>query len=107
MTSRSWAIVTFVALLVVLAVAAVLLVPWHRPPAPRADQLAALRELPSDRVAQARALKGELRWIGYPSMALGLIFALLLGLTPLGARIVGAVPGPWLVKAVAGGLLVL
>jgi STE24 endopeptidase len=107
MTSRGWAIVSFVALLVLLVVAAALLVPWHRPPAPRADQLAALRELPSERVAQARTLKGELRWIGYPSMALGLIFALILGLTPLGARIVGAVPGPWLVKAVAGGLLVL
>jgi STE24 endopeptidase len=40
-------------------------------------------------------------------MALGLIFALLLGLTPLGARIVNAVPGPWIVKAVGGGLLVL
>jgi STE24 endopeptidase len=88
-------------------VAAVLLVPWHRPPAPRADQLAALGELPPQRVAQAKALKGELRWIGYPSMALGLIFALLLGLTPWGARIVGAVPGPWILKAVAGGLLVL
>ncbi len=27
------------------------LVPWHRPPAPRADQLAALRTLPADQVA--------------------------------------------------------
>jgi len=107
MGSRGWALVTFVVLLIALAVAAALLVPWHRPPAPRADQLAALGELPSQRVAQAKALKGELRWIGYPSMALGLIFALLLGLTPLGARIVNAVPGPWIVKAVGGGLLVL
>jgi STE24 endopeptidase len=107
MGSRGWALLTFAVLLLALAVAAAVLVPWHRPPAPRADQLAALGELPPDRVAQAKALKGELRWIGYPSMALGLIFALLLGLTPLGARIVNAVPGPWIVKAVAGGLLVL
>lgn len=107
MGSRGWALLTFVVLVIALAVAAAVLVPWHRPPAPRADQLAALGELPPERVAQAKALKGELRWIGYPSMALGLIFALLLGLTPLGAKIVGAVPGPWIVKAVAGGLLVL
>jgi STE24 endopeptidase len=107
MSSRGWALLTFAVLLAGLVVAAALLVPWHRPPAPRADQLAALRELPAQRVAQAKALKGELRWIGYPSMAIGFVFALLLGLTPLGARIVGAVPGPWIIKAVVGGLLVL
>ncbi|WP_162908235.1 M48 family metallopeptidase, partial [Allorhizocola rhizosphaerae] len=52
-------------------------------------------------------LRGELRWVAYPSMILGLIFALLLGLTPLGAKLVALVPGPWLAKVLGGGLLVL
>jgi STE24 endopeptidase len=107
MTSRGWALLTLILLLIAVVVAAALLVPWHRPPAPRADQLAALGELPADRVAKARALRGELRLISYPSMVLGLLVALALGLTPLGARLVALVPGPWLVRVLGGGLLVL
>lgn len=106
-TVRGWAILTLIVLVAGLIVTTALLVPWQRPPAPRADQLAALSELPADRVAQARELRGELRWIRYPSMILGLLFALLLGLTPLGAKLVELVPGPWLAKVVGGGLLVL
>ncbi|WP_203912562.1 M48 family metallopeptidase [Rhizocola hellebori] len=106
MTVRGWAYLTLIVLVAGLVVAALLLVPWHRPPAPRSDQLAALAELPQDRVAQARELRGETRWISYPSMILGLLFALLLGLTPLGAKLVNLVPGPWLAKAIGGGLLV-
>lgn len=107
MTVRGWAWVTLIVALIGLAVAVALLVPWHRPPAPRADQLAALSQLPADRVAQARELRGELRLISYPGMVVSLVVALLLGMTPLGARLVGAVPGPWLVRVLGGGLLVL
>ncbi len=106
MTVRGWAFLTLIVLVAGLAVAAALLVPWQRPPAPRPDQLAALGELPQDRVARARELGGELRWIRYPSMVVGLVFALVLGFTPLGARIVNLVPGPWLAKVIGGGLLV-
>ncbi|MEU8192136.1 M48 family peptidase, partial [Micromonospora carbonacea] len=44
MTPRGWAVLTLAGLTVALVVAVALLVPWHRPPAPRADQLAALRD---------------------------------------------------------------
>jgi STE24 endopeptidase len=107
MTVRGWAWVTLIVLLAGLAVAAALLVPWHRPPAPRSDQLAALAELPADKVARARHYRAELRLIAYPSMILGIVAALILGLTPLGAKLVDVVPGPWWAKAVGGGLLVL
>lgn len=107
MTVRGWAWLSLIAVLAVAVAVAFIVVPWSRPPAPRADQLAALAELPADRVAQGRALRGELRWVGYPSMLIGLVFALLLGLTPLGARLVALVPGPWLAKVLGGGLLVL
>ncbi|MBV1852538.1 M48 family metallopeptidase [Catellatospora tritici] len=107
MNSRGWAWVAFGVLGIALIVVAAVLVPWHRPPAPRADQLDALSLLPADRVARARALRGETRLISYPSMVVGLVVALLLGLTPLGAKLVGLVPGPWLAKVLGGGFLVL
>jgi STE24 endopeptidase len=107
MNPRNWALVVLVALLAAVAIAAALLVPWHRPPAPRSDQLAALAELPADKVERARAYRRALRLVAYPNMGLGLIVALILGFTPLGARLVGVVPGPWWAKAVGGGLLIV
>ena len=111
MTPRGWAVVAFGVLSVGLAVALVTLVPWHRPPAPRADQLAALRSLPAEQVAAGRAFRSALRPTGYASLALSLLVALLLGLTPLGARLVEAVARPvgggWVAQAVLGGLAVV
>ena len=99
------------AVLVGLAVFAAVAIPWHRPPAPRADQLAALRELSGDQVARARAFHSALRPGSYGAMAIGLAGALLLGLTPLGARIVSLVGRPfggnWVAEAVLGGLVVV
>ncbi|MFS8478486.1 MAG: M48 family metallopeptidase [Micromonosporaceae bacterium] len=111
MTPRAWAAVALGVLVVALVVAAALLVPWARPPAPRADQLAALRDLPGDRVARGRALHAELRPVSYGSLALGLLVALVLGLTPLGAALVTAAGRPfgdhWIARAVLGGLAVV
>src|SRR3954470_21477375 len=88
MTPRLWATITLVVLLVAPAAVALLRVPWTAPPAPRADQLAALDTLPKDAVATGRAFHDELRPGTYLSLALGLIVALALGLTPVGAWIV-------------------
>jgi STE24 endopeptidase len=107
MSVRGWALLTFVVLVAGLIVATALLVPWQRPPAPRSDQLAALAQLPAERVERARQLRDELRWIRYPGMILSLLFVLLIGLTPLGAKLAGLVGGPWPVRAVLGGLLVV
>ena len=85
MTPRGWALLTLAGLPVALVVAAALLIPWHRPPAPRADQLAALRDLPAEQVARGREFRAALRPGGYAALAVGLLVALLLGLTPLGA----------------------
>src|SRR5688500_8181258 len=98
MTTRQWAWITLGVLLVAAVVLVAVAVPWRQPAAPRADQLAALADLPADEVGRSRVFRGELRLISYPGMVVGLIFALLLGLTPLAAKIVNAVPGPWLVR---------
>jgi STE24 endopeptidase len=96
---------------VALLVLAATIVPWSRPPAPRADQLAALGQLPADQVARARAFHADLRPGSYGALLLGLLGALVLGLTPLGARLVSLVSRPfgehWIAQAVLGGLAVV
>ena len=110
MSVRGWAALTFAVLVVGLAVAAVVAVPWRRPPS-RADQLAALAELPPEQVRRGRALRAALRPPGYGSMLLGLAVAAGLGFTSAGARLVewAARPfgGHWLAAAVLGGLAVV
>ncbi|GAA4162526.1 hypothetical protein GCM10022251_43750 [Phytohabitans flavus] len=111
MTPRLWAAVALGGLVVALLVAAVLLVPWHRPPAPRADQLDALRDLPQEQVRKGREFHSALRPGSYGAMLLGLAVTLALGLTPLGSRLVELVGRPfgdnWVARAVLGGLAVV
>ena len=111
MGSRGWAAVTLGALVVALIVVAAVRVPWSAPPAPRADQLAALRDLPADAVARGRAFHAALRPGSYGALALGLLVALILGLTPLGARLVSLVGRPfggnWIAEAVLGGFVLV
>ncbi|SDT64459.1 M48 family metallopeptidase [Actinoplanes derwentensis] len=111
MTPRLWAIGTFAVLLVALIAVAFATVPRHRAPAPRADQLAALDQLPAEKVARGRAFHAELRPGSYTGMVLGLLVALALGLTPLGARLVELAGKPfgdhWLARAVLGGLVIV
>ncbi|MEU7754089.1 M48 family metallopeptidase [Micromonospora sp. NPDC049101] len=111
MTPRGWALLTLAGLTVALVVIAALFIPWHRPPAPRADQLAALRDLPAEQVARGREFRAALRPGGYAALAVGLLVALALGLTPLGSRLVELVGRPfgghWAAQAVLGGLAVV
>ncbi len=111
MTPRLWAVLVLGALVVALLVVAATIVPWSRPPAPRADQLAALGQLPADQVTRARAFHADLRPGSYGALLVGLLGALVLGLTPLGARLVSLVSRPfgehWIAQAVLGGLAVV
>jgi STE24 endopeptidase len=111
MTPRNWAVVALAVLVVLLAVVAAVAIPWHRPPAPRADQVDALGGLPAEQVARARAFRSELRRGSYASMLIGLGCALVLGLTPLGAWLVTAAGRPfggsWVAQALLGGFAVV
>ncbi|MFI5925171.1 M48 family metallopeptidase [Micromonospora sp. NPDC051543] len=111
MSPRGWALLTLAGLTVALLVTVAVFVPWHRPPAPRADQLAALRDLPADQVARGREFRAALRPGSYAALAVGLLIAVALGLTPLGSRLVELVGRPfgghWIAQAVLGGLAVV
>jgi len=110
MTVRGWAVLVLAVLVIALVVVALLRVPWSLPPSPRADQLAALRDLPADAVARGKEFHRALRPGSYGALVLGLIIALVLGLTPLGARIVELVGRPfggnWVAEAVLGGFTI-
>jgi STE24 endopeptidase len=111
MSPRGWATLTLVLLAVAVAALAARLVPWSATAPPRGEQLAALHALPAEQVERGRSFHASLRPPVYAGLAVGLLVSLLLGLTPLGARLVGwagrLVGGRWLGEALAGGLLVL
>jgi STE24 endopeptidase len=111
MTSRMWAALTLAVLVAALVVVAAIRVPWTAPPAPRADQLDALRQMPAEAVARGRAFHAALRPASYSSMAIGLVLAFGLGLTPLGARLIALVGRPfgghWLAEAIIGGAVIV
>jgi STE24 endopeptidase len=111
MTPRLLATITLAVLLVAAVAVALLRVPLTTPAAPRADQLAALQTLPTDAVARGRAFHSALRPSMYGSIAIGLVAALILGLTPFGAWLVEQVGRPfnghWLARGLLGGLVVV
>jgi STE24 endopeptidase len=107
MSSKGWAVCVLALLLLVLGVLTATLVPWRESPAPRADQLAALKSLPPAQVARGVRFHRDLRPAGYGSMLVSLVVALVLGLTPLGARIVGAMGSSWIAQALGGGLVIV
>jgi Zn-dependent protease with chaperone function len=110
-TSNGWAVVALMALAIGLVGAVVVLVPWRVPRPSSAARAAALRDVPPEVVTRGRALHAALRPGSYGSLVTGLAVALLLGLTPAGARVVAWAGQPfgghWLAEAVVGGLAVL
>lgn len=93
-------LVAFLALGAVLVALLALTTPWQHG-TPRADPP---RDFTAAELARENAFHNAVRPPAYASLALGLAVAAVLGLTTAGARIVGAVPGPWPVKAALGGL---
>jgi STE24 endopeptidase len=91
--TRLPAAVTLVVLLVALAVALAVVVPWT--PLPGADLMAdAARDFTPEEISREVAFHDAVRPPAYASLVLGLVVALGLGLTPLGARLVVAVARP-------------
>jgi STE24 endopeptidase len=91
----------------VLVVLAAWLVPWSWVPGGH------LVDVPSDEVFSAAQLRRSetyaamQRHLGWASLAVSLVVALALGLTPVGARIARRVRGPWWVRALVTTLVIL
>ena len=109
---RHPATIALLVLLALLLLATVFLVPWGDPSMPSAAaQSAVVHDLPSGMVAKGREFAAAIRPGSYIALGLGLVVALLLGLTPWGARLVAVCGRPfgghWLAEAVLGGLAVV
>jgi STE24 endopeptidase len=112
MTPRTWAVVALIGLSVALLGLVAYTVPWAHPATPtRAAQLAAVADLPADKVALGKRFAAALRPGSYAGLLLGLVVTLVLGLTPLGARLIAYAGRPfgghWLAEALLGGLAIV
>lgn len=93
-------------LLATTLVVAALTVPWDVLPGghPHVD---VARDFTAAQVARERAYHLALRPPAYTSLFVSVLVAAVLGLTPLGARLVGRLPGPWWVRVPSGTAAVL
>lgn len=90
---RGAAAVTAAVLFVLLIAVIVVTTPWHPVPGPRSAPDPAL-DFDPGQIARSRAFNAALNPPAYAGLAAGLLAALVLGLTPLGARLLGAVIRP-------------
>src|SRR4028118_258331 len=104
MSSRATLIAVFVALVVALLVAVALGTPWRPLPGPLSEADPS-RNFTAAEIAREDAFHAAVRPPAYLSMVLALVLSLLLGLTPLGARLVGLLPGPWPLRVLLGGIV--
>lgn len=65
-------------------------------------QVDVARDFTGQQVAREEAFHAALRPWAFGSLGLGLVVAGVLGLTPLGGRLVGAMPGHWTVRTALG-----
>jgi STE24 endopeptidase len=80
----------------VLAVGALVLVPWRPLPLPGLDRtpVDASRDFTGAQIAREEAYHAAVRLPAYAALLVGLLLAAVLGFTPLGARLVSVVAGP-------------
>lgn len=93
-------------LLAALLVVAALTVPWDVLPGghPHVD---VARDFTAAQVAREQAYHSALRPPAYASLVVSVLVAAVLGLSSLGARLVGRLPGPWWVRVPFGTAAVL
>lgn len=100
-TPRTAGLPALLALLVLLllggALAATITVttPWHPLPSSGPATVSAATDFTHDEIVRARGFYSALRPLSYGSLAVGLLVLLLLGLTPLGGRLVARVARPY------------
>ena len=98
MTERRWALGTLLVAGIAFVVVAALFIPWHPvpggtpPPAPAHDVFT------PGQIARADAYTDPARHLGWASLAVSLLVALVLGFTSLGPRLVGLLRGWWWVR---------
>ena len=111
MSSRDWAGIVLGVLVAAFGALIAGTVPRRVGPPTRADQLAALDELPADQVARGRAFAAARRPPSYASIVVSVGLLLALGLTTAGSHVVTAAGsiagGGWYADGILGGLALI
>ncbi len=108
--ARRPAVITLAAALVVFVVLAAVLVPWDWVPGGHLHPVRATDWFTAREIARAERYSTARRWLGWSSYFLSLLIAVVLGLTPLGARLIRRLTGRlrwWLAVPVAALVLLL
>jgi STE24 endopeptidase len=104
-SERRWALVTFLVAAVAFVLVAAWRIPWHPVPGGTPSAVPQSEVFTPTQIAQANAYTDPARHLAWAALAVSLFVALVLGLTPLGARLAGHLRGWWwlrVLQAVAG-----
>jgi STE24 endopeptidase len=99
-TERRWALATFLVATVGFVVVAALFIPWHPVPGGMPAPVRESDVFTQGEIARANAYSDPARRLGWASLAVSLVVTLVLGLTPLGRRLVGLLSGWWWLRVI-------
>jgi STE24 endopeptidase len=104
-SERRWALVTLVVAAAGFVVIAAWRIPWHPVPGGTPPAVAAHEVFTPAQIARANAYSDPARHLAWASLAVSLVVTLVLGLTPLGARLVAHLRGWWWVRVLLAVLM--
>ena len=105
MTERRWALATFLVATAAFVAVAAWRIPWHPVPGGTPAPAAADTVFTPAQVARANAYTDPARHLAWASLAVSLVVTLVLGFTPLGARLVARLRGWWWVRVLLAVLM--
>ena len=104
-SERRWALATFLVATAGFVVVAAWRIPWHPVPGGTPPPVPAESVFTPAQIARANAYTDPARHLAWASLAVSLLVTLVLGFTPLGARLVGRLRGWWWVRVLLAVLL--
>jgi STE24 endopeptidase len=104
-TERHWAWATFLSATAAFVVVAAWRIPWHPVPGGTPPPAAADAVFTQTQIARANAYTDPARHLAWASLAVSMVVTLVLGFTPLGARLVGRLRGWWWVRVLLAVLM--
>ncbi len=105
MSERRWSLATFLVATVAFVAVAAWRIPWHPVPGGMPPPVHARDVFTPAQIARANAYTDPARHLAWASLAVSMVVGIVLGLTPLGARLVGRLRGWWWVRVVLAVLM--
>jgi STE24 endopeptidase len=97
-SERRWSLVTFLVATIAFVLVAAWRIPWHPVPGGTPHAVPASDVFTAAQIARANDYTDPARYLGWASLLVSLMVTLVLGLTPLGARLAAHLRGWWWVR---------